>query len=207
LTALAQRYMRAETTEAEERELERIVLTAKELPAELEPLRQMMTALHSRDSLFTERELDEMLRGDTGDSDERSAEPQPEGRRFSWLRVAAVAAIVLCLSGLAWAFFAPKSQKTEGATTQTVEQRAEQTPDEVRFDDVELDSILGVVARHYGCSVRFRQDDVRRQRLMLTWRRDEPIDEFVASVNMFDAVRLTIEGDTIVVTRAGEGYE
>jgi len=199
LTSLAERYMRAETTEEEERELERTVLTANDLPEELEPLREMLTALDGRDSLFTEEEMDEMA----------TTEPtKAEKRSVSWLRIAAAVALVACMSGLAWAFFAPQNQKADDVRqAQPATLAPDEACDEVRFDDVELDSILRVVAAHYGRSVRFEQEGARRQRLMLTWRRDEPIEEFVAGVNMFDAVRLTLVGDTIVATQTEEGDE
>lgn len=119
-----------------------------------------------------------------------------------WVRRIAAAFLgVLFLSGLAfaaWHAFSPAAKPTAEAASQpsTVGQQASTT---VRFDDVRLDSILTVVAAHYGKTVSYRDREPRTMKFITTWNPDDPLEAFIDHLNIFDYLRLTLHGDTIVV--------
>lgn len=121
------------------------------------------------------------------------------------LRVAAVFLGVLIVSVVALATVylvkpstEPITNKQGEAAVKTAVQPAETL--EVRFDDVRLDSILVVVAPHYGKQVRFDADHPKTMRLIMVWNPDEPLADFIERLNMFDGLQLHMQGDTIVVT-------
>ena len=68
-----------------------------------------------------------------------------------------------------------------------------------RFANVQLDSILSMVGRHYGRQVIFRDNRARALRLHTTWNSSRPLAEFVEMLNEFDVFRLTDERDTLFV--------
>lgn len=74
----------------------------------------------------------------------------------------------------------------------------------VMFDNVRLDSILGMMARHYGRSVCFRHEGIRRLRLSTGWRKTEPLGRFIRTLNEFDGLRLTDVRDTVFVEQVTE---
>lgn len=74
------------------------------------------------------------------------------------------------------------------------------TPDTLfRFANVQLDSILSMVGRHYGRQVLFRDKKARALRLHTTWNSTRPLSEFVEMLNEFEVFRLTDECDTLFV--------
>lgn len=70
------------------------------------------------------------------------------------------------------------------------------------FDNISLDSILSVVAPHYGKAVSFRDEKLRSLKLIMTWESDAPLADFLDRLNAFDGLNLSVEGDTIVVESA-----
>lgn len=82
------------------------------------------------------------------------------------------------------------------------------TPDSLfRFANVQLDSILSMVARHYGRRVVFRYQKARTLRLHTMWNSARPLSEFVEILNEFDAFRLTDQRDTLFVEPIAEEEE
>ena len=69
----------------------------------------------------------------------------------------------------------------------------------VLFQDVPLDSILAVVAQHYGKVVQFRSDELRDMRLIMTWQPADSLGEFIGRLNMFEGLHLTLQADTLIV--------
>ncbi len=76
----------------------------------------------------------------------------------------------------------------------------------VVFQDAPLDSILTVVAQHYGKVVLFRNEEVRTMRLIMTWQPADSLGEFIGRLNMFEGLQLTLQADTLIVeTEKKEG--
>lgn len=122
--------------------------------------------------------------------------------RSSLRKIAAILIAAALLGGLAFAayraFSPANEQLAEEANSQSSVVKCQlSTP--VRFDDVRLDSILTVVSKHYGKTVRFRDDAIRELRMSTTWNSDQPLAEFLGILNEFDGLRLSTEYDTIFV--------
>ncbi|MCR4921199.1 MAG: DUF4974 domain-containing protein [Bacteroidaceae bacterium] len=125
-------------------------------------------------------------------------------------RIAAIILVAIFLSGLNYAAFSifrillPRGGK-EPSEVATVRQRRPQSDDTIppdtlfRFDNVQLDSILTMVGRHYGREVVFRDTAARSLRLYTSWHSAQPIEDFVELLREFDAFRLTDEHDTLFV--------
>lgn len=120
-------------------------------------------------------------------------------------RIAAVLIPILIASGIAWAIIPQLISHNEtdeqdmetNSIHETDAHEAEATP--VRFNDVRLDSILDVVATHYGKAVEFRSSATRGMKFFTTWKPDRPLADFIEGLNMFDGLQLTIQHDTIFV--------
>ena len=77
-------------------------------------------------------------------------------------------------------------------------------PSIIRFDDVRLDSILTVVARHEHRAVSYHSEAPRSLRFTITWNPDQPLADFLATVNEFEGLRLTDARDTIFVEQTAK---
>jgi hypothetical protein len=73
----------------------------------------------------------------------------------------------------------------------------------VLFQDVPLDSILAVVAQHYGKVVQFRSDELRDMRLIMTWQPTDSLASLIGRLNLFEGLHLTLQQDTLVVESNG----
>ena len=136
------------------------------------------------------------------------------GRARWQSRVAAMFIGMAVISGIAYATIHQLRQQAEEPSPQpTVAVSNPQTETEtvapVRFDDVRLDSILTIVSAHYGKSVCFRSEEARAMKLIMTWKPDEPLADFIDGLNMFDGLSLSLQRDTIFVeaTKGKEGAE
>jgi hypothetical protein len=69
----------------------------------------------------------------------------------------------------------------------------------LRFDNAPLDSILTVVAQHYGKVVLFRNEEIRTMRLIMTWQPTDSLSSLIGRLNLFDGLQLTLQADTIIV--------
>lgn len=121
-----------------------------------------------------------------------------------WWNVAAIFVGVLLMSGVVFAVVqwavpvAPKTGDMVGSDS-VVAMKTKSTKGIVVFDNVRLDSILAVVAGHYGRTVCFRDEETRQWRLSTSWKMEEPLETFVGTLNEFDGLRLTNERDTVFV--------
>ena len=106
-------------------------------------------------------------------------------------RVAAVFGGIVLAAGLA----ASAIHFTQSRSSQPGQKKAEP----VHFTQVRLDSILTVVAGHYGQAVVFRDEASRQMQLIMTWNPDAPLDDFVRRLNAFDGLLLTMQHDTLFV--------
>ena len=121
---------------------------------------------------------------------------------FSLKKIAAIFLAAVFLGGLAWAFvplLRPKEEVSPTAEVTTLPLKGEQGGGLLSFANVRLDSILTVVAGHYGLEVSFRDEAPRELRFTITWNRRLPIASFVSSLNEFDGLLLTEERDTLFV--------
>ena len=74
----------------------------------------------------------------------------------------------------------------------------------VNFTNVNLDSILSVVAPHYGQTVVFRDEEPRQMQFIMTWNPADPLRDFVRRLNTFDGLLLTMQHDTLFVEMKSE---
>ena len=132
-------------------------------------------------------------------------------QRHGWIyRIAAVFLGVVFLSGLVFATIglltpasAPEDSAMEAMATDEALTGADGLPS-VRFDDVRLDSILTIVSAHYGKAVRFRNDEAKGMKFIMTWEPDMPLTDFIDGLNLFDGLSLTLLRDTIFVETVEE---
>ena len=113
--------------------------------------------------------------------------------RRLWRRVAAVFGGVILAAGIGVAAMHFAGERTS--------QSRQAKADPVRFTNVRLDSILSVVSRHYGQTVVFQNDEPREMQLIMTWKPDAPLSDFIDRLNAFDGLRLNVHHDTIFVTQ------
>lgn len=122
---------------------------------------------------------------------------------------AAVAAVV----GVSVNYFSGTKDVTEPTESQAVavevmaepdtiavlEDIAEIAPQTIVFDNEPLDSIISKITAYYGYKLIFDTDKSRELRLYFRWNQALPIEEVVESLNNFEQLRLTIDGNTIKV--------
>ena len=131
------------------------------------------------------------------------------GRSQAWfattvVRKAAIIVGVLFLTGIAiaaWRASRPNSVPAPTADTIVHENTAAPsvTVAPTTFDNVPIDSILSVVAAHYGKAVSYRDEELRGLKLIMTWEPEAPLADFLDRLNAFDGLSLSVQGDTIVV--------
>ena len=76
---------------------------------------------------------------------------------------------------------------------------ADQSNETVIFDNEPLDAILNQIGNFYGYKIEFKNDSARSLRLYFRWNRASAIQEIVESLNNFEQIHLTIEGETIKI--------
>ena len=117
-------------------------------------------------------------------------------------KIAAVFLAVAFLGGLAFAafhFLSPKTDNQSAEVTAPSLGRAGAESSPISFSDIRLDSILNVVAAHYGKAVCFRDSTTRELRLSTMWDCEDSLAVFIATLNEFDGLRLKDERDTLFV--------
>ena len=124
-------------------------------------------------------------------------------RRMRWHRMAAAFIGFIVISGLAFAaayFLQDHSGQIRENTTETIHSTPHAPiPSPVHFSNARLDSILTVVARHEHRAVSYHSEAPRSLRFTITWDPDQPLADFLATVNEFEGLRLTDVRDTIFV--------
>lgn len=126
-------------------------------------------------------------------------------------RIAAAAVVAFLLGGLAWAavrFTFPRpslrSVSRDTIATTPTDSKAAPTDSTILFVDARLDSLLAIVTRHYGRTLCIQGDDVAALRLLTKWYVSRPLSAFVESMNEFEGLRLTDQGDTLFVSSKEE---
>ena len=124
-------------------------------------------------------------------------------RRMRWHRMAAAFIGFIVISGLAFAaayFLQDHSGQIQQNTTETIHSTPHAPiPSPVHFSNARLDSILTVVARHEHRAGSYHSEAPRSLRFTITWDPDQPLADFLATVNEFEGLRLTYVRDTIFV--------
>lgn len=124
-------------------------------------------------------------------------------RRMRWHRMAAAFIGFIVISGLAFAaayFLQDHSGQIRENATETIHSTPHAPiPSPVHFSNARLDSILTVVARHEHRAVSYHSEAPRSLRFTITWDPDQPLADFLATVNEFEGLRLTDARDTIFV--------
>ena len=130
-----------------------------------------------------------------------------------WRRVAAMFVMAIALGGMVFAVvrWVPRLSRPQSSvwcdTVATQMAGIKESDGAVLFDNLRLDSILAVVAKHYGKVVCFRDEEPRLLRLSTTWKMEEPLGAFVETLNEFDGLRLTEAQDTLFVASVEEEDE
>ena len=129
-----------------------------------------------------------------------------------WLRFAALFAGAAFIVGISFATIRivrySNTRPAEVEETASLD-AAESLPTDtaVRFDNVQLDSILSAVSAHYGKTVIFREKKLRRKMLIMTWRPGTQLADFIDRLNAFDGISVSLEGDTIIVSQTNDEEE
>ena len=119
-----------------------------------------------------------------------------------WMKTAVVFIGVLLVSGIAWAVWQlngrnDKKISSDDIQVETTLQPVETQDSIVRFDNVRLDSVMTVVATHYGKTVVFHNETVRHLRFLIKWNHEAPLSQFIELINNFEGICVTEENDTI----------
>lgn len=130
-------------------------------------------------------------------------------------RVAAIMTGAVCMAGLVLAtahwtgFTKPTVQSTQQATTAPVLPKTDTTvkqttvvpsdTSKVVFDNVNLETMLQRMAKHYGVSVNFKNERARNLRFYFEWNEMESLDETVRRLNLFDSFSIKTDNHQIIV--------
>ena len=162
--------------------------------------------------------LSEKLRAKSEESSSKHEVARADSSLFtlhsSFKKVAAILIGIITISGLAFAavHFMRNHEGKPAETEQpaaTVEARtadaARQPADStvsmqpVVFDNVTLDSILPQIARHYGYTVDFRNEQPKSLRLFFTWNPQDSIQKVTEKMNLFEQFHIVLDEQTIIV--------
>ena len=132
----------------------------------------------------------------------------------TWRKLAAILISIITISGIAIAAVhfvrnhesKPAETEQQSTTVETRKPDAHKQPADttvstqpVVFDNVTLDSILPRIARHYGYTVNFRNDQPKSLRLFFTWNPQDPIQKVTDKLNLFEQFHIELEEQTIII--------
>ena len=132
----------------------------------------------------------------------------------SFKKVAAILISIITISGLAFAAIhfvrnhegKPAETEQQSATVEARTADAGKQPADttvslqpVVFDNVTLDSILPQIARHYGYTVDFRNEQPKSLRLYFTWNPQDSIQKVTEKMNLFEQFHIVLEEQTIII--------
>ena len=132
----------------------------------------------------------------------------------SFKKVAAILISIITISGLVFAAVhfvrnhegkpaetEQQSATVEARTADAARQPADSTvsTQPVVFDNVTLDSILPQIARHYGYTVDFRNEQPKSLRLFFTWNPQDSIQKVTEKMNLFEQFHVVLEEQTIII--------
>lgn len=162
--------------------------------------------------------LSEKLRAKSEESSSKHEVARADSSLFtlhsSFKKVAAILISIITISGLAFAAVhfmrnhegkpavtEQQSATVEARTADAARQPADSTvsTQPVVFDNVTLDSILPQIARHYGYTVDFRNEQPKSLRLYFTWNPQDSIQKVTEKMNLFEQFHIVLEEQTIII--------
>jgi len=134
-------------------------------------------------------------------------------RKSIFLRVAAVLVAALLMGGLSYAaikhFVINENSDIEQVATEekpssepianTKIDDSQIVTEPIVFDNVQLSEILETIAKHYGFEVVFSNKSAKKIRLYLQWNPQEPVENVIEKLNMFERFNVKRDGQKIVV--------
>lgn len=72
-------------------------------------------------------------------------------------------------------------------------------PDIVLFDNEPFESIISRIASYYGSNALFKTEQAKSLRLYFKWDRNKPLETIIESLNNFEQIHLSIDGQTIEI--------
>lgn len=169
-------------------------------PALREALKQQDTGATSMLTENLEQRVMDIIKGTKAVSTDMA---RPQWLKITY-KVAAVFISLLMLSGIAygayrvWGIGNIEPAIQESVKTERL-QSTETKSNIVRFDNVQLDSVLQVVAQYYNKMIVYRDDSVRYHRMLIEWNQAEPLASFILLINNFDGIHITEANDSIIV--------
>ena len=162
--------------------------------------------------------LSEKLRAKSEESSSKHEVARADSSLFtlhsSFKKVAAILISIITISGLAFAAVhfmrnhegKPAETEQQSATVEARTADAARQPADttvslqpVVFDNVTLDSILPQIARHYGYTVDFRNEQPKSLRLFFTWNPQDSIQKVTEKMNLFEQFHIVLEEQTIII--------
>ncbi|MBQ6433364.1 MAG: DUF4974 domain-containing protein [Bacteroidaceae bacterium] len=137
-----------------------------------------------------------------------SLQGRVRGGSSSLHRIAAIFLAAAFLGGLTWAISPlirqkEKAPRSAGVSTLPLEGERggglEREGGLLLFADVRLDSMLTVVAAHYGKAVFFSDEELKALRIHTKWNQEDSLASFIENLNELDELSLTEQRDTIFV--------
>lgn len=214
---LLDKFMSAQTTEAEEQELSDYFANNKDIPTEWKSYSVLFGSFKTDAYDYDEKYLDEKFES----SDEQNIVQINSNKKtlFPMRKIAASIAFFLLLSGLSYAlvrtsFFTRSwNAPTEEATTeQTSKIDSSNVKAEIKtvgdsivlFKDVRLDSIMMQMDQHYKVESRFADEETKSIRMLLKWNKRKSLDEVLNLLNGFDRLNVRRESDILIIEQTSK---
>lgn len=84
-------------------------------------------------------------------------------------------------------------------TTRSIENKKQETPEIVVFENETLESIISQIADYYGDNVAFYNEASKSLRLYFRWDKALPIEEVAERLNNFEQIHISIDDKTIKI--------
>ena len=214
---LLDKFMSAQTSEADEKELSDYFVNNKDIPAEWKSYSVLFGSFKTNVYEYNEKCLDEKFES----SDEQNVVSLHSSRNsMSQIHKIAVSiAFILLLSGLCYAvvrtsFFTRSwNEPIEEVTTeQTPKTASSPVKAEIKtvgdsivlFKDVRLDSIMMQMEQHYKVESRFADEETKAIRMLLKWNKRKSLDDVLNLLNGFDRLNVRRESDILIIEQTSK---
>lgn len=214
---LLDKFMSAQTSEADEKELSDYFVNNKDIPAEWKSYSVLFGSFKTNVYEYNEKCLDEKFES----SEEQNIVQLHSSRKtLSPIRkIAASIAFFLLLSGLSYAvvrtsFFTRSwNEPIEEVTTeQTPKTASSPVKAEIKtvgdsivlFKDVRLDSIMMQMEQHYKVESRFADEETKAIRMLLKWNKRKSLDDVLNLLNGFDRLNVRRESDILIIEQTSK---
>ena len=186
-----------------------------------DPNKQLYRDMQEEPEKYSDQELEAMMDEIDQMADAEEAWQQfyqqhmpPVSPMHTWRKIAVILISIITISGIAIAAVhfvrnhegrpaqtEPQPTTVEARTADAGKQPADTTAiaQPVVFDNVTLDSILPQIARHYGYTVNFRNEQPKSLRLFLTWNPQDSIQKVTEKMNLFEQFHIVLEEQTIII--------